>query len=66
MHIVSTNIDYNYLKMAKNLFTLSKVYPFLNIQVIGHSVLGKKIYVKRKFFTLVVSTQMNGSLVFCL
>ena len=47
MHIVSTNIDYNYLKMAKNLFTLSKVYPFLNIQVIGHSVLGKKIYAIR-------------------
>ena len=45
MNIVPTNVNYNYSLMSQHLTTLIRTYPFLNIQTIGNSVLGKKIYV---------------------
>lgn len=45
MSIISTNVSYNYSLMYQNLTTLNRIYPFLNIQTVGNSVLGKNIYV---------------------
>ena len=45
MSIVPTNVNYNYSLMSQNLATLNRTYPFLNIQTVGNSVLGKNIYV---------------------
>lgn len=44
MNIVPTNVNYNYLLMTRNLTTLIKKYPFINIQSIGNSPLNKKLY----------------------
>ena len=44
MSIVLTNVNYNSSLMLQNLIILNRTYPFLNIQPIGNSVLGKKIY----------------------
>ena len=45
MSIIPTNVNYNYSLMSQNLATLNRTYPFLNIQTVGNSVLGKNIYV---------------------
>ena len=45
MRIVPTNVNYNYSLLFQNLITLNHTYPFLNIQSVGNSVLGKNIYV---------------------
>ena len=45
MSIVPTNVNYNYSLMSRNLASLNRTYPFLNIQTVGTSVLGKTIYV---------------------
>lgn len=45
MSIVPTNINYNSFLMLQNLIDLNRLYPFLNIQSVGNSVLGKDIYV---------------------
>ena len=45
MSIVPTDVSYNYSLMSQNLITLNRTYPFLNIQTVGSSVLGKNIYV---------------------
>lgn len=45
MNIVPTNVSYNYFLMLQNLITLNHTYPFLNLQIVGNSVLGKNIYV---------------------
>ena len=45
MNIVPTNVLYNSYLLKQNLILLNHVYPFLNIQVVGNSVLGKPIYV---------------------
>lgn len=45
MAIVETNTNYNYFLLKQNISTLNRAYPFLNIQVIGFSILGKNIYV---------------------
>lgn len=45
MSIVQTNINYNSSLMLQNLIMLNRTYPFLNIQTVGNSVLGKNIYV---------------------
>lgn len=45
MSIVPTNVSYNYSLMSRNLASLNRTYPFLNIQTVGTSVLGKTIYV---------------------
>ena len=47
MSIVPTNVTYNYSLMSQNLASLNRTYPFLNIQTVGNSVLGKNIYVVR-------------------
>lgn len=45
MSIVSTNISYTSDILRQNLSLLLRTYPFLNIQTVGNSVLGKPIYV---------------------
>lgn len=45
MSIVSTNVSYNSSTLRKNLSLLLRTYPFLNVQTVGNSVLGKPIYV---------------------
>ena len=45
MNIVPTNVLYNSYLLRQNLILLNHTYPFLNIQVVGNSVLGKPIYV---------------------
>ena len=45
MNIVPTNVLYNSYLLRQNLILLNHIYPFLNLQVVGNSVLGKPIYV---------------------
>ena len=45
MSIVPTNVSYNYSLMSQNLASLNRTYPFLNVQTVGNSFLGKNIYV---------------------
>ena len=47
MAIVQTNINYTYEIMINNLHDLNNKYPFLQIQTIGYSVLGKPLPVIR-------------------
>lgn len=47
MSIVSTNVPYNSNVLRQNLTLLLRKYPFLNVQTIGNSVLGKPLYVIR-------------------
>lgn len=44
-NIVPTNIYYNSFILRQNLISLIRTFPFLNIQIVGNSVLGKPIYV---------------------
>ena len=45
MSIVSTNVPYHSNTLRQNLSLLLRTYPFLNVQTVGNSVLGKPIYV---------------------
>lgn len=45
MSIVSTSIPYHSNILRQNLNLLLRNYPFLNVQTVGNSVLGKSIYV---------------------
>lgn len=45
MSIVSTNVPYHSNILRQNLNLLLRAYPFLNVQTVGNSVLGKPIYV---------------------
>ena len=45
MSIVSTNIPYSSTVLQNNLQELLKTYPFLKMQTIGYSVLGKPLWV---------------------
>ena len=45
MNIVPTDKPYSYFLMRQNLITLNSTFPFINVQIIGNSVLGKNIYV---------------------
>lgn len=47
MSIVSTNIPYHSNILRQNLSSLLRTYPFLNVQTVGNSVLGKPIYAIR-------------------
>ena len=47
MSIIPTNVNYNYSLLKQNLRTLENTYPFINIQSVGKSVLGKNLYVVR-------------------
>ncbi len=44
-NIVPTNTIYNSSILRENLVSLIRKYPFLNVQIVGSSVLGKPIYV---------------------
>ena len=45
MNIISTNVAYHSNILRQNLSLLLQNYPFLNVQTVGNSVLGKPIYV---------------------
>ena len=45
MSIVSTNQNYNYSMLQQDIVLLNYKFPFLNVQTIGNSVLGKNLYV---------------------
>lgn len=45
MSIVQTNINYSYSILSSNLVSLIRKFPFLNLQTVGNSVMGKNIYV---------------------
>ena len=45
MNIVPTDRTYNYFLLTQNLLLLNHTFPFLNIQTVGNSVLGKNLYV---------------------
>lgn len=45
MNIVPTDISYNSYILRQNLVSLNTTFPFLNIQTVGNSVLGKNLYV---------------------
>ena len=45
MSIISTNVPYHSNILRQNLSLLLRTYPFVNVQTIGNSVLGKPIYV---------------------
>ena len=47
MAIVKTNINYTYDIMISNIYELNTLYPFLQVQIEGFSVLGKPIPVIR-------------------
>ena len=47
LNIVNTNTKYNSSLLMQNLVALVRLYPFLNLQIIGKSVLGKNLYVIR-------------------
>jgi hypothetical protein len=61
-NIVPTNMPYNSFILKMNISTLVRNYPFLNVQVVGNSVLGKDL---EKFFILPQYMVMNGLLVYC-
>ena len=44
-NIVPTNVNYNSSLLRQNLVSLIRTFPFLNVQVVGSSVLGRPIYV---------------------
>lgn len=44
MNIVPTNVLYNSHILRQNLIILNQIYPFLNIQIVGNSVLGTPLY----------------------
>ena len=43
-NIVPTNVNYNSSVLQQNLYNLLITFPFINLQIIGNSVLGKPIY----------------------
>lgn len=47
MAIVKTNINYTYENMMFNIYSLNTSYPFLQVQNVGYSVLGKQLPVIR-------------------
>ena len=44
MSIVSTTISYNSIVLKQNISLLLRKYPFINVQIVGNSVLGNPIY----------------------
>lgn len=42
--IVNTNEIYNSSRLLNDITLLNRLYPFLNIQIIGSSVLGSPIF----------------------
>lgn len=45
--IVPTNANYNSFILRQNLNSLVKKFPFINLQIVGNSVLGTPLYVVR-------------------
>lgn len=43
-NIVNTNMSYDYSKMEQDILQIKKEYPFINVNSIGKSVLGKELY----------------------
>ncbi|MBO4292983.1 MAG: hypothetical protein J5881_01130 [Clostridia bacterium] len=47
MSIVDTTVTYNSRILRRDLTALVRQYPFLNLQVVGNSILGDNIYVMK-------------------
>lgn len=47
MAIVQTNINYTYEIMRSDIYELNITYPFIQVQNIGFSVLGKQLPIIR-------------------
>ncbi len=47
MAIVQTNINYTYEIMMSNIYQLHIYYPFIQMQTVGYSILGKSLPVIR-------------------
>ena len=47
MNIVNTNKPYTYFTMKQNLSLLKTLFPFIDVSVIGKSVLGQDLYLVR-------------------
>lgn len=47
MNIVSTTLPYSFFVLKKNMQTFKSTYPFLQIGIIGYSVLGNPLYALR-------------------
>ena len=45
MSIVNTTVPYNSFLLRQNLSSLLQLYPFLNVQTIGNSILGDDLFV---------------------
>lgn len=43
-HFINTPSDYGYFKLQKDLNLLQEAYPFLHMEIIGQSVMGKEIF----------------------
>ncbi len=44
-NIIPTNLFYNSFILQQNIISLLRFFPFLNVQIVGNSILGKPIYV---------------------
>ena len=44
MNIINTKLPYTSEVLIKNIYDLSKQYPFIDVQIIGRSILNKPIY----------------------
>ena len=47
MNIINTNKPYTYFTMKQNLSLLKTLFPFIDVSVIGKSVLGQNLYLIR-------------------
>ena len=47
MSIVDTTISYNSGILRRDLIALVRQYPFLNLRIVGNSILGDNIYVMK-------------------
>lgn len=45
MNIVPTTENYNSYILRQNIIKLNSIFPFLNVQIVGNSILGDNIYV---------------------
>ena len=47
MSIVQTNINYNSSLFKQDIYLLNHTYPFLNVQIVGNTIMQNNIYAIR-------------------